>query len=112
FLLNACWAGPARAQSQEDPAAYIRWLEERSMLHQAARHARAVSGSGVQWQHPYAEPRPREVVRRAGVWLLDYPGSVIPKRGQSVMATWADPERWKALESLGIELLHVGPVKR
>jgi len=112
LLFAACWSGPARAQSQEEPAAYVHWLEERSMLHQAARHARAVSGSGVQWQHPYAEPQPRQAVRRASVWLLDYPGSVIPRRGQSVTAAWAEPERWQALESLGIELLHVGPVKR
>jgi maltose alpha-D-glucosyltransferase/alpha-amylase len=112
LLFAACRPGPARAQSREEPAAYVRWLEERSMLHQAARHARAVSGSGVQWRHAYAEPQPRQVVRRAGVWLLDYPGSVIPRRGQSVLATWADPERWRALQSLGIELLHIGPVKR
>jgi trehalose synthase len=111
-LLASCFPGPALAQPEGEQAAYVRWLEERSMLHQAARHARGVSGSGVQWQHPYAEPRPREVVRRAGVWLLDYPGSVIPRRGESVLATWGDPNRWEALQSLGIELLHIGPVKR
>jgi hypothetical protein len=82
------------------------------MLYQAARHARSVSGSGIQWRHPYADPRPRALVRKASVWLLDYPGSVIPREGQSVVATWADPQRWKALESLGVQLLHTGPVKR
>src|SRR5581483_10713658 len=70
------------------------------------------SGSGVQWRHPYAEPQPRQVVRKASVWLLDYPGAVIPRKGESIFATWADPERWKALQSIGVELLHTGPVKR
>src|SRR5262249_61317452 len=106
-----CLPGFAAGQTQ-DETDYIRWLEERSMLHQAARYARGVSGSGVQWRHRYGEPQPRQVVRRASVWLLDYPGSVIPKAGQSVIATWSDPERWQALQSLGIELLHIGPVKR
>ncbi len=101
----------AFGQSQEDEN-YIRWLEDRSMLHQAARHARAVSGSGIQWLDRYAKPQPREAVRQASVWLLDYPGSVITKPGQSIVATWADAERWQALQSLGIELLHTGPVKR
>src|SRR4051794_37719402 len=80
-------------QSQED-GDYIRWLEERSMLSQAARHARTVSGSGVQWLHRYARPQPRAAVRRASVWLLDYPGAVITKPGESIIGTWADPERW------------------
>ena len=42
---------------------YLRWLEERSMLYQARQAARAVSGRGVQWRHPYGEPQPREAVQ-------------------------------------------------
>jgi len=109
-LLSICSSGPAQPPNEDRD--YIRWLEERSMLHQAARHARSISGSGVQWRHAYAEPQPRQIVRKASVWLLDYPGSVIPRQGESIIATWADPERWKALQSIGVELLHTGPVKR
>src|SRR5262245_17878351 len=68
-LITSCLPGLALAQLEKGPAEYVRWLEERSMLHQATLHARGVSGSGVQWQHPYARPQTREVVRRASVWL-------------------------------------------
>lgn len=105
------WPAFVVGQAQEEKG-YIDWLEERSMLHQAARYARAVSGGGEQWQRRYARPQPRQLVRRASVWLLDYPGSVITGPEQSVFATWADTERWRALRSLGVELLHTGPVKR
>ena len=67
------------------------------MLHQARRQAALVSGSGVQWRHPYGEPQPRQAVRRSSVWLLDYGGSVIPRPGRSVIATWADPELWEEI---------------
>jgi hypothetical protein len=87
-------ARPANPVAREED--YLRWLEERSMLDQARRSARKVSGNSVQWRHAYGRPRPREAVRRASVWLLDYPGSVIPRPGQSVLATWGDPELWDA----------------
>jgi maltose alpha-D-glucosyltransferase/alpha-amylase len=51
-------------------------------------------------------------VRQASVWLLDYPGSVIPRPKKSVIATWGNPELWETLERIGIDLLHTGPVKR
>ena len=62
------------------------------MLSQARRQAATISGSGVQWRHPYGTPQPRQAVRQASVWLLDYGGSVIPRPGRSVLATWADPQ--------------------
>jgi maltose alpha-D-glucosyltransferase/alpha-amylase len=114
-LAVCCGPAVARGQAPAAPAkdpAYVRWLEERSMLFQAARVARHVSGSGVQWRHPYGEPQPRAVVRKAPVWVLDWPGSVIPRPGQSVLATWGDPELWDAFRDLGIDLLHTGPVNR
>jgi maltose alpha-D-glucosyltransferase/alpha-amylase len=82
------------------------------MLRQARLQAALISGRGVQWRHPYGEPQPRQAVRRASVWLLDYGGSVIPRPGRSVIATWADPELWHALRRVGIDLLHTGPVNR
>jgi maltose alpha-D-glucosyltransferase/alpha-amylase len=118
WLLLAACAGPGVARGQAPVAlngtdtAYVRWLEERSMLRQADRQARAVSGQGVQWRHPYGEPQPREAVRHASVWLLDWAGSVVTPRGQTVLATWADPDLWDLLHDLGIELLHTGPVER
>src|SRR3981081_2586648 len=61
---------PAQARPAEggDPA-YVRWVGERSLLGQARRQAAQVSGSGVQWRHPYGAPQPRQVVRQASVWL-------------------------------------------
>src|SRR5262249_45680142 len=96
---------------QLDPAE-IRWLEERSMLFQAQREARVISGTGDQWRHPYGDPQPREIVKRASVWVLDYPGSVIPRPGKSVVATWPDPQLWDTFRTIGIDLLHTGPINR
>ena len=106
--------GGAAGQSPRPAAApaEVRWLEEHSMLRQARDAAAAVSGRPEQWRHPYATPQPREAVRHASVWLLDYPGSVVTRPGRSVIATWADPALWDALSDLGIDLLHTGPVER
>jgi trehalose synthase len=109
-----CFPAAVRGQepAKKPDAEYVRWLEERSMLSQARKQAAGVSGSGVQWRHPYGEPQPRQAVKRASVWLLDYAGSVVPRPGQSVLATWGDPELWDALHDLGIDLLHTGPLNR
>ena len=45
---------PAAAPDPIAGEAYIRWLVERSMLHQAELAARRYSGQGQLWQHPYA----------------------------------------------------------
>src|SRR3954471_23809994 len=101
--------GPARGQAGS-PADEVRWLEERSMLRQARDAAALVSGRPEQWRHPYGTPQPREAVRHAPVWLLDYPGSVITSKGRSVIGTWADVALWDMLRELHIDLLHTGPV--
>jgi trehalose synthase len=117
--LICCCASDARAQpvaaatdqlKWTEPA-YIHWLEERSMLFLARQQASLVSGRGVQWRHPYGDPQPRQAVKSASVWLLDYPGSVITHPDRSVLATWGDPDLWSALEKIGIDLLHTGPIK-
>jgi maltose alpha-D-glucosyltransferase/alpha-amylase len=100
------------AQPGQADTADLQWLEEQSMLSQAAQAAREISGRGVQWRHPYGEPQPRRAVAHASVWLLDYPGSVVTRPGQSVLATWGDPALWGALHDLGIDLLHTGPLNR
>ena len=90
---------------------YIRWLEERSLLHQAEEAVRTFGESRAEWRHPYAEPRPAAVVKEGSVWVLGYPGSVITRPGQSVIATWADPSLWDCFREIGIRVLHTGPVK-
>src|SRR5262249_56278389 len=106
--------GGAAAQAPRPAAdlAVVRWLEERSMLHQARDAAAAVSGRAEQWRHPYAMPQPRKAVRHASVWLLDYPGSLVTGAGRSVIATWRDPPPSDTLRDLGIDLLHTAPAHR
>jgi trehalose synthase len=115
--LPAQEAAGSKAKPQTEAAKwndreYIGWLEERSMLQQARRMSRMVSGRAVQWRHPYGEPQPREAVEAAPVWLLAYPGSVITRPDESVIASWADPKLWETFDEIGIDLLHTGPVKR
>src|SRR4051812_15252200 len=106
-------AGPSlslKSKHAEDLPEYIDWLEHRSMLKQSEEMARSLSGKGAQWKHEFAEPQPRAAIRQASVWLLSYPGSVITRPGESVIATWADTKLWDALSEIGINLLHTGPV--
>ena len=110
-LVAAPPTGPAPGQPPK-PADEVRWLEEHSMLRQARDAAATVSGKPVQWRHRYGTPQPREAVRHASVWLLDYPGSVVARKGTSVVATWADPALWDTLRDLGIDLLHTGPIQQ
>src|SRR5262249_14326416 len=65
---------PSAPSAPKEDKELIDWLEERSMLDQARRAARRVSGKGIQWRHQYGKPRPKDAVRSASVWLLDYPG--------------------------------------
>src|SRR5262245_18211434 len=111
-------AAPApAAPSAEAPGtvsgdAYIRWLVERSMLHQAELAARRYSGQGQLWQHPYASPQPRAASALASVWFTAYPPSHITPPGESVLRGLGDPELWKVFREIGIQGLHTGPMKR
>jgi len=108
-------AGPSSAEAAEpgdDGAAYIHWLEARSMLHQAQALAERYSGHAIQWQHPYGEPEPRAAVSRSSVWFTAYPASTIPDPpGASVLATLADDRLWRLFQRIGIEGIHTGPMK-
>jgi hypothetical protein len=62
LLLAAAWfcgsgssiaASAGAAHESHTESAYVHWLEERSMLHQAQALARRYSGNPIQWQHPY-----------------------------------------------------------
>jgi maltose alpha-D-glucosyltransferase/alpha-amylase len=107
--LCAALAGYQRALAQD---AEVQFLEPRSMLFQAGEQAKTVSGTGEQWRHPYGDPEPQDAVKAASVWLLHYPGCVIPEPGKSVIGTWADPKFWDTLRDIGIDLLHTDPIER
>src|SRR5882762_2970714 len=115
-LAPAIQAQPAQQHGAEsavvDAPAYIQWLEEHSMLHQAAGLARQYSASAVQWQRPYALPQPRAAASRASVWFTAYPASTIGPPGASVLRTLADERLWRVFEAIGIQAVHTGPMKR
>ena len=91
---------------------YIRWLVERSMLHQAEVTARRYSGHGELWQHPYAIPQPRAASALASVWFTAYPPAQITRPGESVLQSLGDPELWSIFRDIGIKGMHTGPMKR
>lgn len=114
-LLCVVPAGAARAAPPDSAATadYVHWLEQRSMLYQAAQLATRYSGSAIQWQHPYGKPQPRAAVSRASVWFTAYPAStIVASPGSSVLATLADERLWRCFQAIGIQGIHTGPMKR
>jgi trehalose synthase len=102
-------AAPSEPVSGE---AYIHWLVERSMLHQAELAARRYSGQGELWRHPYAVPQPRAASALASVWFTAYPPSQITGPGESVLESLGDPALWRVFHDIGIGGMHTGPMKR
>ena len=103
----------ATATAFADDAGYIHWLEQHSMLYQAAGLARRYSGNASQWQRPYGVPQPRAASSRASVWFTAYPASTLAASpGASVLATLADERLWSAFQAMGIQAIHTGPMKR
>lgn len=100
--------GPA---SGENPV-YVSWLLAQSMLSHADELARQFSGQGSMWQNPFASPGPRHAVETASVWFTAYPISLITPEGTSFLGALGDPALWQAFETIGIEALHTGPVKK
>lgn len=100
--------GPA---SGENPV-YVSWLLSQSMLGHADELARQFSGQGSMWQNPFASPGPRGAVETASVWFTAYPISFITKPGVSFLGALGDADLWTAFETIGIEGVHTGPVKR
>ena len=92
--------------------AYVEWLEDMSMLGDANTVARQLSGQAGMWLNPYAYPNPRAAVDRASVWFTAYPLSLITAPGQSYLAALGDEGLWSAFEQIGVEGVHIGPVKR
>jgi trehalose synthase len=91
--------------------AYVTWLVEQSMLHDAQALATQLSGQGSMWQNPFADPDPRAAVERAAVWFTAYPLSFITRSSASFLAGLAEPELWRAFQEIGIDAVHTGPVK-
>src|SRR3569833_2210617 len=99
-------------EAPTDPA-YIQWLEQHSMLHQAEALAQHFAGSAAQWQHPYGTPQPRAASAKASVWFTAYPASTVASSpGASVLTTLADERLWAAFQAIGIQAIHTGPMKR
>jgi trehalose synthase len=106
-------AAAVTGQAAASESAYVHWLEERSMLHQAQALARRYSGNAIQWQHPYGVPQPRAAAARASVWFTAYPASTIGAApGASVLSTLADERLWNAFQTIGVQAIHTSPLKR
>jgi trehalose synthase len=91
---------------------YVSWLEEKSMLADASRISGQFSGVGEVWQSPFAIPNPAAAMAKSSVWFTAYPISMITKPGHSFLSTLGDDELWLALEAIGINAVHTGPLKR
>ena len=92
-------------------AAYVAWLEEQSMLHDAEQISRQLAGKHTMWANPYAYPDPRAALARASVWYTAYPLSHITKPGESFLHSIGSAELWEAFKTIGIDAIHTGPVK-
>ncbi len=104
---------PQGCRGAQTDAAYIRWLEQHSMLRQAEALARRYAGNSIQWQRPYGIPQPRAASSRASVWFTAYPAATIAAApGKSVLATLGDERLWAAFQAIGIQGMHTGPMKR
>lgn len=100
-------------QHPDQPSrAYIKWLESRSMLHQADQLSDYIAGKHLQWRHAYGRPRPRDFVRAASVWFTSYPKSIITHPDKSVLETLGSKELLSTFYEIGIEGIHTGPMKR
>ena len=91
--------------------AYVSWLEQQSMLHDAILLGRQLAGHHAMWASPYANPDPRAAVRQASVWFTAYPLSLMTAPGQSFLGALGDEELWAAFAKIGIEGVHTGPLK-
>lgn len=96
---------------EADNPAYLQWLLEQSMLADADRWSRKLSGRSTMWQNPYARPDARRAISLAGVWFTAYPVSFIGREDQSFLAALGDEKLWSTFERIGIDAVHTGPVK-
>ncbi|WP_210480059.1 maltose alpha-D-glucosyltransferase [Naasia sp. SYSU D00948] len=91
---------------------YVEWLVRQSMLKDADVLSRQLSGQPSMWRNPYARPDARRAIGTSDVWFTAYPISLITKPGQSFLQALGEKELWDAFQSIGINGVHTGPVKR
>ncbi|HNM98391.1 MAG TPA: alpha-amylase family glycosyl hydrolase, partial [Marmoricola sp.] len=107
---------PVALERSGDPdaanPAYVAWLEQASMLHDANVIAHQFSGKGSMWQNPYATPNSVAAIESASVWFTAYPHSLITMPDGSFLGTLAEEALWEAFNQIGIDGLHTGPVKQ
>jgi trehalose synthase len=82
------------------------------MLRRADQLAEAISGKSVQWRTAYGRPRPRDFVNTASVWFTSYPRSVIASQDETVLETLGSAHLLSTLREIGIDGIHMGPMKR
>jgi trehalose synthase len=82
------------------------------MLRRADELSEEISGKSVQWRNAYGRPRPRDFVSRASVWFTNYPRSLIASENETVLETLGSPSLLSALREIGIDAVHMGPMKR
>lgn len=92
--------------------AYVKWLEDRSMLRAAQTRSTLYAGQARLWQNPYAEAQPRRATEIASVWLTVYPDAIIAPEDCSVLAALGHEALWKRLSDIGVQGIHTGPIKQ
>ena len=92
--------------------AEIDWLLAHAMLQYAAQVAPRYAGQGRLWQHPYGTTQPRAAGALASVWFTAYPPAIVTRPAESVLQTLGQPALWAALAAIGVDGIHMGPMKR
>lgn len=85
-------------------------LESKSMLFQAKKIAKLVSGKGIEWQKPYGSPQHQELRKKASVWIDFYPAAILTRDNENILEVLSDPELWEAFQKIGIKVLHTNPL--
>ncbi len=87
----------------------IEWLRAQSMLEQSKEITQQFAQRKCRWQRSYAHPKPLSAIDAAQNWITSYPPSLITEPGESVLAYLGQEDLRKALSSLRIDGIHLGP---
>jgi trehalose synthase len=82
------------------------------MLARGGAVASQFAGSGGMSQRPFAQSNPRAAIEKAAVWFTAYPISMITRTDESFLGMLADADLWQLFETIGVNAVHTGPVKR
>ena len=64
------------------------------------------------WEKQYTKPQYKFINQHAAVWLDIYPLSqLLGKNKKNILQTLADPKLLKALQDLGIKMIHTNPMR-